>query len=465
MSAPFLWFILPFLFGLLSMLFSEKRTLITILSIILCLFLVIIALTIPINSMIVFGNSSLIFTSTKEILGRNLTLERSSQPMLAFFYSFAAIWFAGTLVVPVHRFFVSIAMMDIALMVGVIAVDPFIYGVFFVQFVVLLTMPFFWIQRNGSGNGILRFLVFQTFGVIFLAIGGWLTDSVEVNPSDTFLVTRAVVMFFLGFIFWLAIFPFHDWIAMLMDETCPYVSGFVMSLLQFSSLFILLTFLNSYAWMRSFEPLFTGLRLVGTIMLLVGAIWVFFQKTLQRLEAFSIVAENGFSLLLLGINSQVSIRLFLSFLFIRVISALAWSLAAKIIATDSDLELMKLNGLFRKKPFVCTALLVSFFSVSGLPLLAGFPLKIAMISLGFAQSTAIGTLAAVGCLILLFSGFKLMMVLINPNSVQEHSGETVGQKLVLMIAILLLVGMAFFPHLFNGFIEGFQSQFPAYNVR
>ena len=465
MSAPFLWFIFPFLFGLLAIFFSEKRLLITIISIILCLFLVMIALTIPINSMIVFGNNSLIFSSTKEILGRSLTLERSSQPMLAFFYLFAAIWFAGTLVVRVHRFFVPIAMMDIALMVGVIAVDPFIYGVFFVQFVVLLTLPLFWILRNGSGDGILRFLFFQTFGLIFLAIGGWLSASVEVNPSDTFLVTRAVVMFFLGFIFWLAIFPFHDWVAMLMDETCPYVSGFVMSLLQFSSLFVLLTFLNSYAWMRSFEPLFIGLRFVGTTMLLIGAIWAFFQKNLQRLEAFSIVAENGFSLLLLGINSQVSIRLFLSFLFIRVIAALAWSLAARIIATDSTLELTKLNGLFRQRPFVCMALLVSFFSVSGLPLFAGFPLKVAMISLGFSQSTMIGTLIAVGCLILLFSGFKLVMIFFSPRVIYEYPRETAGQISVLLIAILLLIGMTFFPHLFNGFIEGFQSQFPAYNIR
>lgn len=467
MSAPVLWSLFPFLFGCLSMLFSEKRKLITILSIVLCLFLAFIALTIPINSMIVYGNNSLIFTSTKEILGRSLTLERSSQPILAFLYLFAAIWFFGTLVVQVHRFFVPITIMDIALIIGVISVKPFIYGAFFVEFVVLLTMPLFWVQRTKRGDGILRFLFFQTFGLVFIALGGWLSDSVDINPSDEFLVTRAAVIFFLGFIFWLAIFPFHDWVAVLMDETCPYISGFIMSLLQFSTLFILLNFLNTYAWMRSFTPIFSGLKIVGTVMLLLGSVWAFFQKNLQRLEAYSIVAENGFSLLLLGIKTESSIYLLLSFLIIRVIATAAWSLAVKALSVDanSNVTLQQLPGLFKKKPVVCMALLASFFSVAGLPLFAGFPLKIVMISLGFSQSVLIGTVTAVGCWFIIITGFKMMVMLLSPAENNAFSKETIGQTVILIVHILIILSLSFFPMLFNQFIRNLQLQFPAFIVK
>lgn len=467
MSAPVLWFFLPFLFGSLSMLFSEKRKLITILAIILCLFLAFVALTIPINSMIVYGNNSLIFTSTKEILGRSLTLERSSQPILAFLYLFAAIWFFGALVVQVHRLFVPIAIMDIALIIGVISVKPFIYGAFFVEFVVLLTMPLFWVQRTKRGDGILRFLFFQTFGLAFIALGGWLSASVDINPSDEFLVTRAAVIFFLGFIFWLAIFPFHDWVAVLMDETCPYVSGFVMSLLQFSTLFILLNFLNTYAWMRSFTPIFSGLKIVGTIMLLLGSIWAFFQKSLQRLEAYSIVAENGFSLLLLGIKTENSIHLLLSFLIIRVIAAAAWSLAVKILSVDTNdnVTLQQIPGLFKRKPVVSIALLASFFSVAGLPLFAGFPLKIVMISLGFSQSALIGTVTAAGCWFIIITGFKITVLLLSLSENDVFSRETGGQTAILIVLILIMLSLTFFPLLFNQFIRNLQFQFPAFLVK
>ena len=446
------------------MLFSEKRNLITILSIILCLFLAVIALTIPINSMIVFGNNSLIFSSSKEILGRSLTLERSAQPVLVFLFLFTAIWFFGTLVVQVHRFFVPIAIMDVALIVGVISVKPFIYGAFFVEFVVLLTMPLFWVQRTKSGDGILRFLFFQTFGLVFIALGGWLSASVDINPSDEFLVTRAAVIFFLGFIFWLAIFPFHDWIAVVMDETCPYISGFIMSLLQFSSLFILLNFLNTYAWMRSFTPIFSGLKIIGTVMLLLGSVWAFFQKTLQRLEAYSIVAENGFSLLLLGIKTENSVHLLLSFLIIRVIAAAAWSLSVKILSGNDNVTIQQLPGLLIKKPVVSITLLASFFSVAGLPLFAGFPLKIVMISLGFSQSVLIGVMTAFGCWFLILTGLKMMISFLSPGDSEIFSRETITQNILLIVLILIMLSLTFFPLLFNQFISNLQTQFPAFMV-
>lgn len=464
MSAPVLWFVIPFCWGGFALLFSEKQKLVTAISSALCLFLAFIALTIPINSMIIIGNTSIIFISSEEILGRSMVLERSAQPMLAFFYLFTAVWVLGSSAAHVHRLFVPIALMDTALMMGVMAVKPFIFGVFLVQFLVLITMPLFWTLRKGEGVGILRFLVFQIFGMLFLAIGGWLTASVEINPADSFLVTRAVILFFLGFVFWLAIFPFHDWIAMVMEETCPYVAGFVVNLLQFSSLFIMLTFLNTYVWMRSFEPLFTALRLVGILMLLIGGVFAFFQDSLQRTQAFSIVAENGFALFLLGVNTQPSIRIFLSFLFIRILAGLAWAFGAKILSWESDLALSDLRGLMRQKPFVGIALLVSFFSVAGLPLFAGFPLKVAMIALGFGQSSLIGLSIALGCWLLIFTGFKLMIIFLDPNQAPSFSKESFGQTIFLILMIVLLVGMTIVPDLFDGFVQGFQSQFSAYAI-
>ncbi|HNY95099.1 MAG TPA: hypothetical protein PKJ88_10415, partial [Flexilinea sp.] len=141
MNAPLLWFIIPFFFGAFLLLFSESKRLSIILASIVCLFLIAISATVPINSMVIIGKNSIIFTDSMEILGRTLSLERAAQPLLAFFYSYAFIWILFSAAVRVHRFFVPLVLMETALVIGVTAVSPFIYGAFFVQLAVLIALP------------------------------------------------------------------------------------------------------------------------------------------------------------------------------------------------------------------------------------------------------------------------------------------------------------------------------------
>lgn len=457
MSAAALWVYFPFLCGFLMLFFSEKRRVVALLSLLLCGLLALIARSIPVNSMIVFGRNNLIFSADSALLGRTMSISRSEQTLIAFFYFFAALWFGGTLFVDCYRFFVPVGLMDISLLVGVMAVEPFIYGAFMVILAVLLILPVLWFSHHGDGQALTRFLLYQILGLMFLALGGWLAASVNINPQDDFLLRRTVVMLFLGFSFWLAIFPFYSWIAMLMEKTCPYICGFMISMLQFFSLFLLLNFLNSYLWMRTYQPLFEGLKLTGLLMLLIGALWTVFQKDLQRLLAFMVVAENGVSLLLLGMRTQTTINTFLSYLFLHVIVLLVWSLAVKNLEQDSSFELETLAGLFYRKPFIAGAILASFFCVAGLPLMAGFPMRMSLLAACFSTSAALGWLASAGCWILLFVGFKLLLIFLRPGPAGQH--ETRRQRSVLIAGIVLLLTIGFFPALFSRLISGIQSQY------
>ncbi len=105
MNAPLLWFIIPFFFGAFLLLFSESKKLSIILASTVCLFLIAISATVPINSMVIIGKNSIIFTDSMEILGRTLSLERATQPLLAFFYSYAFIWILFSAAVRVSSLF------------------------------------------------------------------------------------------------------------------------------------------------------------------------------------------------------------------------------------------------------------------------------------------------------------------------------------------------------------------------
>ena len=468
MSAAALWIYLPFFTGLFLMLFTGKRRFLYIVSLLLTAFLAYVALNIPVNSMIVFNRSSLIFSSTARLLGRPITIDRADQTLVAFFYVFIFLWIFGSIFTHIYRFFVPTALMSTALLIGVIAVKPFIYGIFLVMICALLFLPMLRSTEKQNEDSIFRFLLYQLLGMISLAVSGVLTGTIDINPQDSFLLKRTVILIFIGFSLWLAVFPFFSWIASLMETSCPFVSGFVVSLLQFSSLFILLQFLNDYPWLRTYQPLFYGLRLAGILMFTLGSVWAIFQKNLQRMMAYIITAENGVSILLLGSNSREGINAFLCCVFFHSVVWLIWAISVKFISDESDLTLESLRGLFRRHPVVCAALLLSLFTVGGLPLLAGFRLRLSLFSSCISHSKMLGWMAVAASAVLLFCGMRLLFIFLDSSNEQpeekvfldEQSRYTIIMRRGLLLTLMiLLVLIGFFPSLMEVFISGIRSQF------
>ncbi len=468
MTAAALWIYVPFFTGALLMLLTGRKRFSRIVSLVLTGFLAYTALQIPVNSMIVFNRSSLIFSSSARLLGRSVTIDRADQTLVAFFYIFAFLWIFGSMFTETYRFFIPISLMSTALLVGVIAVKPFIYGIFLVMICALLFLPLLRNTEKRNEESIFRFLLYQLLGMICLALSGQLTGMLDINPQDQYLLKRTVALIFAGFSLWLAVFPFFSWIAVLMEKSCPFASGFVVSLLQFSSLFILLQFLNDHIWLRSYQPLFRGFRLAGLMMLIIGSVWAVFQKDLQRMMAFIMTAENGVSILLIGTNSRESINTFLSCLFIHSVVWLIWATSVKFISGDTDLSLESLRGFARPHPIVCMALLLSHFTVSGMPLLAGFRLRMSLLSSCFRYSSALGWAAAAASGVLVFSGFRLLFIFLSPlrdepgeiPAADEQTRYQLLMRRVLLISLMvLLVLIGFFPSLMEIFISGIRTQY------
>lgn len=468
MSAAVLWIYVPFLVGAFLMFFPENKVFSRVVSLVLTAFLSFVALRVPVNSMIVFNRSSLIFSATERVLGRTITINRADQTIVAFFFAFAFLWIFGSMFANVYRFFVPISLMGTALLIGAIAVQPFIYGIFLVMICALLFLPMLRDVNRHNEDAIFRFLLYQMLGMSCLAISGRLTGTIDVNPQDSYLLKRTVVLIFTGLSLWLALFPFFSWIAALMEKGCPFVSGFVISLLQFLSLFILLEFLNDYMWLRTYEPFFTAMRLAGITMLLIGAGMALFQNNLQRMMAFIMTAENGVSILLIGTNSRESINAFLSGLFIHSVVWLIWATSVKFIGMDYDLSLENMRGLYHDHPVVCAALLLAHFTVSGMPLLAGFDLRLALFSSCFAQSEVLGWLAAVASSVLLFSGIRLLFIFLSPRTDvpekpvfrdERTRYDLIMRRGLLIVLMVLLVLISFFPSIMEIFISGIRLQY------
>ena len=466
MSAAALWIYLPIAAGLMLILTAGNRRFSLIFSMLLTLLLSYTAFSIPVNSMIVMNKITIIFTASGKLLGSAVTIDRADQTLVAFFYIFTFLWIVGSLFISEpHPYFFSIALISTALIIGVIVVKPFVYGIYIMAGCTVILLP---LLSRGDENReeLFRFICCQFFGMIFLSFSAKLMTTVDINPQDTYLLKRTVILLFIGLTLWLAVFPFHSWIVMLIGKSQPFASGFVISLLQFSALFILLQFLADHIWLRAYQPFFVGMRVAGMLMLIVGALLSLVQTDLRRLTAFFITAVNGVSLLTLGLASRSGIETFISLLPLNMIVWFINAASAQMIADSHGLTIPELRGLFRTRPYLCAALVLAFLTAGGMPLLAGFPLHMTMLSDAYARSSALGWAAAAGCSLMIFGGVRLALVFLSPGVEAEDPGvaalsrrEKAARKAFFIACIAILVILAIFPDIINGLVGGINSQY------
>ncbi len=466
MSAAALWIYLPIAAGLMLILTAGNRRFSLVFSMLLTLLLSYTAFSIPVNSMIVMNKITIIFTASGKLLGDAVTIDRADQTLVAFFYIFTFLWIVGSLFISEpHPYFFSIALISTALIIGVIVVKPFVYGIYIMAGCTVILLP---LLSRGEENReeLFRFICCQFFGMIFLSFSAKLMTTVDINPQDTYLLKRTVILLFIGLTLWLAVFPFHSWIVMLIGKSQPFAAGFVISLLQFSALFILMQFLSDHTWLRMYQPLFTGMRVAGILMLDVSALLSLVQTGLRRLIAFFITAVNGISLLMLGTASHDGIETFISSLPLNMIVWFICAASAQMLADSHDLSLASLRGLFRTRPYLCAAMVLAILTAGGMPLLAGFPLRMTMLSNVFDRSSALGWAASAGCGLLVFGGIRLALVFLSPGVEAEDPGmaaltrrEKAAHKAFFIACVAVLVLLTVFPSIIDGLVGGINSQY------
>jgi NADH-quinone oxidoreductase subunit N len=459
MSAPVVWIMVPILAGLGIFFIRRWYRLTVSLGTGLALLLALLAWLMPVNETINLGPWSYKISDTLSVLGRQFTLANSDQPLLVVIYLMAAVWFAAAYSGQAGRMFVPLGMIITGLLTAVPAVEPFLYAAMLVEMAVLVSVVLLSRPGHPVQRGVLRFLIFQILGMPFLLFTGWLLTGVEASPGELALVSRAGILLGIGFVLWLAIFPFHTWLPMVAEETNPMAAGFIFLMLPFVIMLFGLGFLDRYAWLRSAAQLSDLLQLAGVLMVLTGGIWAAFQHHLGRILGFAVMVEIGKALL--AISLPGGLPLFFAMLLPRAIALAVWSLALAVLqtspnlATWRNLRFNEVRGLARKLPLAGASLVLANFSIAGLPLLAGFPVFISLTRMLASTSLPIAVLTLLGTAGLFAGGLRSLAVLVTGSDTEPQGWqlqERWGGILFLTLGVLvnLLVGLfpqAFLPHL------------------
>jgi len=460
MSAPLIWIILPAALAIPAMLVNHQRIL-SILGGSLAMLLALLALIIPIDQALQIGNFSLKIAPAIQILGRRLILVPADGPLLAIFYGLVAMWFFGGEVTGTAHRLVPLGSMIAALLVASIAVEPFLYAAILIEIAVLLAVPLLLPLNQAPGPGVMRFLIYQTLGMPFILFAGWFLAGVEASPGDLELAVQSATILGFGFAFLLAVFPLYTWLPMLAEEVSPYILGFLFWVLPTITIIFGMGFLDRYAWLRTSEQLGQILSLSGLLMIVTGGLFSAFQRQLGRQMAYAVIAETGFSLLALSLPPDKAVETVFLLIIPRSLALLVWAMSlTQIKEKVNPLRFRFVQGLARIHPITAAGLILAHFSVAGFPLLAGFPIRLALWEGLASQSLGAAFWFLVGILGLLTGATRTLAVLVMaPEGTGWELQERWGSGIMIGLGVIGLFILGIFPQIFRPIMANLPAMF------
>jgi formate hydrogenlyase subunit 3/multisubunit Na+/H+ antiporter MnhD subunit len=295
----------------------------------------------------------------------------------------------------------------------------------------------------------------------FILFAGWLLAGVESSPGDLALAVQSAIILGLGFAFLLAMFPLYVWLPMLAEEVSPYALGFLFWVLPTITIIFGMGFLDRYSWLRTSAQLSQILSLGGLLMVVTGGLWSAFQRHLSRQMAYAVIAETGFSLLAFSLSPEKVVDAVFLLIIPRSLALLVWAMSLTQLKEQVEsLRFSAVQGLARKHPITTAGLILAHFSVAGFPLLAGFPVRLALWEGLASQSLGVAFWFLVGILGLLTGATRTLAVLvIAPQGTGWEVHERWGSGVLIGIGVLGLFLMGIFPQIFRPIMVNLPAMF------
>jgi NADH-quinone oxidoreductase subunit N len=461
MTAPAIWIVFPLAASVGLFLLRSRQVLVLYLGAFLSLLLAFFAWVLPIGEVMTFGRLTVQIQPSLIILGRQFLIDQGDKPVVILTYGMGCFWFFGGLATRPRSFFVSVGLAMLAILVAAISVDPFLFSALLIEVAILISIPLMGIPGELAGQGIQRFLVFQTLGMPFILLAGWALGGTGANLGDPNLILGSIFLLGLGFAFLLAVFPFYTWIPLVSSEVNPYISGFIFSILPVMILFILLDFINGLAVIRESEMFFRALQFCGVLMIATGGMWAAFQRNIARLGGYAVILETGFFLLALGLKNQVGAQYFSMVLLPRIIELGLIALGLTMVKKHlPSLDSEELGSLFQRMPFAAVAIIAAFFSLAGIPLLAEFGLKIGLLSDFASHKDPSLIWVFIGILGFLIAIFRFLAIFIGTPTKAERFEEPRFAKGLILIGVISLFAIGLFPHFFLQGMTQIMGAFP-----
>jgi len=115
------------------------------------------------------------------------------------------------------------------------------------------------------------------------------------------------------------------------------------------------------------------LYIIAVLTMIIGNLFAIRQKNMKRFLAFSSIAQAGFILLGIIGGSKLGMASTIYFILVYIFSNLgAFGVVTAISVATGKENIDDYNGMYHTNPKLCLLMMLSLFSLAGIPPVAGF---------------------------------------------------------------------------------------------
>lgn len=296
------------------------------------------------------------------------------------------------------------------------------------------------------------------FGVslIYGFTGSLYFDDVALKFSAEVLPLAAFAFLLAGFAYKISVVPFHLWTADVYEGAPVSVTSFLSVVSKGAALFIFINVLFKVFGGIS-EAWIPVLSVLAIVTMTLGNIMALRQDNMKRFLAFSSITQVGYILIGVASAQTAGTAAVVYFVLVYVFSNLGAFTVVSIISDRTGKEsISSYASLYKTNPVLSLLLMISVFSLAGIPPTAGFFGKLFLLSSG--ARSGMTWVIVIACLNMVVSLYYYLRVVramfVDANAapivkLQMNWRETAA--MVICIAGILL--LAFFPFVFEELIK------------
>lgn len=215
-------------------------------------------------------------------------------------------------------------------------------------------------------------ILLMGLSILYGVIGSLHFPEVAAAMTDDPINVLAMVLIFAAFAFKISLVPFHLWTADVFEGSPVIVTAFLAVVSKSAVIFIFITVLFEvfgnvpHIWQHMLGTL-------AVISMVIGNLFALRQENIKRFLAFSSIAQAGYILLGIMAASAMGMAATKYFILIYIFSNLAaFGVVSTIAASTGKENISDYRGLYQTNPKLGLLMLLSMFSLAGMPPVAGF---------------------------------------------------------------------------------------------
>jgi len=285
------------------------------------------------------------------------------------------------------------------------------------------------------------------------SVTDWLDQAQLIRSDSKYL--PALILILIGVFSKSAQFPFHFWLLGAMQAPTP-VSAYLHSATMVKAGVFLLARL--YPVLGSTPEWTQIVPVIGALTMLTGAYLAITQIDIKLILAYTTISALGILTLLLGIDTKLSVKAALVFLFVHAFyKAALFMLAGFITKLTGTRIIARFGGLIRSTPMGFIIMLIALLSMAGLPPMLGFIGKELIYEAKFASPWISSLLVVLGVTSNIFmvavSFLLLFKVFLGKSKTSLYENNYSMLLFSPGILALLSLGFGLFPNLLTALIE------------